>query len=78
MVRLRTYSADPCCYARHFLNRSANTELLKAAQLRYLEVCVRDFPIVIEKNVNLTMTLKSSYGIYLDVLHDFSTLRRIE
>jgi hypothetical protein len=78
MVRLRAYSANSCRYAWHFFNRSPNTELLKAAQLRYLEVCIRNFPIVIEENVNLSVTLKSSYGIYLDVLHSFSTLRRIE
>lgn len=75
---LRANAADSCRDARHFLDGSPYTELLEAAQFGYLKVRVGNLAVVVQKNVNLSVTLKSSYGIYFDLPHDFSTLRKIE
>src|SRR5271157_5468145 len=78
VMSLRAHTANAGCNSREFLDRPSDAELLEASQFRNLEVRVFDFSLVIEENIDLAVTFKASNGIYFDLLHTFSTLRRIE
>ena len=69
VVRLGADAADAVGDARHLLGRPADAELLEAAQLRDLEVGVRDVALSFEEDLDLAVTFEARDGINGDLLH---------
>ena len=68
VVRLRADAADPAREDGHLLDRPADAELLEAAQLRDLEVGVRDLAVVVEEDLDPAVALESGDRVDRDAL----------
>ena len=66
---LRADAADAGRDPRHLLDRPADAELLEAAELRDLEVGVRDVPVVVEEDGDLAVAFEPGDRIDGDGLH---------
>ena len=69
----RSDAADTRHDTGQLLYRPALAELLKAAQLRYLQIGILDITITVEENLYLTVSLKPGYGVNTNLFH-FGTL----
>ena len=63
VVSGRTYAADTRSNLRHLFDRTSLHELLKPAQFGHLEEGSFDRSRVVQENVDLAMSFKTSYGI---------------
>ena len=68
-VRLRTDTADPGRDAAHLLDGTADAELLETAELGDLEAGVRDIPVVVQENGDLSVAFEPGDGIDGDRFH---------
>jgi hypothetical protein len=65
----RSNAADTRHDTGQLLDGPAFTELLEAAQFRYLEIGVLDLAVGVKKNLYLTVSLESGDGVNTDFNH---------
>ena len=63
VMRFRANTANAVGQQGHFLNRPANTESLKTAQFRDLEIGIVDLAIFIQEDFDLAVTFQAGDGI---------------
>jgi hypothetical protein len=56
MMSLRAHTANPVCEDGHIFDPTADTETLKPAQFGDLEIDILDIALIIEEDLNLSMT----------------------
>jgi hypothetical protein len=69
MMSPRADTADARGYPWHFLHRPTLTKLLKAPELRYLQIGISDIALVVKEDLYLAVSFKPGYGINGDLLH---------
>ena len=75
-MRLGADATDACRDARHLLDRPVAAEHLETAQLRDLEVGVREAAVVVEEEVDLAVAFEAGDRIDGDGPHGRTCLLR--
>ena len=78
MVRFRTDAADAGGDSGQLLHGMSLAELLKSPQLGHLKVHIGHITGLVQKDLDLAVTLQPSDGIDSDPFHFKILLRRIE